>query len=121
MRYNSAVDAPWNHLQLYQSLLRFEAINKVVSKSAAKAFSQHLWYLTSEMVPFALFNSKVPAEELCTLADRLLAVKPEMDLESPRIRLGTGFGKPKFPLIISLSTALLDLVESDSWFMFYIL
>ena len=48
---------------------------------------------------------------------QMLVVKPEMDLESPRTR----FGKPKFPSIISLPTALSDLVELDWWFMFYIL
>ena len=36
------------------------------------------------MVLLALFNSKVPVDERFALADQLLPVKPEMDLELPQ-------------------------------------
>ena len=51
-----AVDAPWNDLSLYKKSLQYKAINPTVSKSATTALSRHLWYLTTEMVPLALFT-----------------------------------------------------------------
>ena len=121
MTCNSAADAPWIGLQLFHLLLKYEAINKVVSESAIKAFKNHLWYLTQEMVPIALFSGKVPAEEKRNLADSLLAIKSKIDLMTPQNRFGTGFGKPKFPSNIALTTSLSDLVGTDSWFLFHIL
>ena len=59
----STVNAPWNDLQLYQNLLKYAAVNPVVSSSAIRAFNRHLWYLSAEMVPLALFSDVVPDEE----------------------------------------------------------
>ena len=92
----SAVDAPYNDLLLYQQILKYRAVNQIVSDSALSAFNRHLWYLTSEMVPIALFSGKVPAEQRHALALSLLATKPESPLPSPENRFGTGFGKPNF-------------------------
>jgi len=111
-----AVDAPWNDLQLFKSLLQYEVVNQNISKSAVRAFSRHLWYLTSEMVPVALFSSVVPSAERQHLADALLRVQPATDLQSPQSRFGSGWGKPRFPSSIDLSTTLCDLVDADSWF-----
>ena len=80
-----------------------------------------LYYLTQEMVSIALFSAKIPAEEKQNLADSLLAIKSKMDLVTPQNRFGTGFGKPKFPSNIALTTSLSDLVGTDSWFLFHIL
>ena len=121
MTCSSAADAPWNDLQLYQDLLRYEGVSTMISKSEVRALKLHLWYLTEEMVPLALFSSKVPTEQRRTLADKLLAVKPATERVTPLNRFGTGFGKPVFPPAITLSTALADLVGPDSWFTFHIL
>ncbi|KAG8198492.1 hypothetical protein JTE90_017358 [Oedothorax gibbosus] len=51
---NSAVDVPWNDLKLFHSLLKYEDVNALISKSAVHAFKNHLWYLTEEMVPLTL-------------------------------------------------------------------
>jgi len=118
---NSAVDAPWNDLKLYHTLLMYEAVNPEVSISAVRAFQRHLWYLTAEMVPLALFSNKVPQEEKRALGDRLLTVKPPEVIHTPCDRFGTGFGKPKFPTGINRSTMLADLVSQDSWFTLQIL
>ena len=67
----SAVDAPYNDLLLYQH----RAVNQIVSDSALSAFNRHLWYLTSEMVPIALFSGKVPAEQRHALALSLLGIR----------------------------------------------
>ena len=108
-------------MQFFHALLKYEVINKIVSKSAIKAFGKHLWYLTPEMVSLAIFSDNVPVETRRSLADHLFAIKPKGDLAAPQNRFGMGFGKPKFPERIELSTTLSDLVGTDSWSTFYVL
>jgi hypothetical protein len=121
MSCSSAVDAPYNDLKLYQALLKYEAVHEGVSRSAVHAFKLHLWYLTSEMVPLALWSSKVPDIERRALADRILAVKPDTEVLKPQTRFGMGFGKPKFPKTITLTSTLADFAGIDSWYTFHLL
>ena len=107
-------------MQFFHALLKYEVINKIVSKSAIKAFGKHLWYLTPEMVSLAIFSDNVPVETRRSHADRLNAIKPKGDLATPQ-KFGMGFGKPKFPERIERSTTLSDLVGTDSWSTFYVL
>lgn len=118
---SKAADAPWIDLCLYNNLLRYKLIHSIIATSAITALKRHLWYLTAEMVPLALFSSLVPSDELRLLANKLLAVKPENNSALPRDRFGTGFGKPKFHKNITDSTTLADLVTSDSWLVFSLL
>jgi len=102
-----AEDAPWNDLQLYKRLLQYVCVNKDIAESAIRALKRHLWYLTSEMVPLALFSDKVPLPERQALADALLQVKPLTalsNMNAPQNRFGNGWGKPQFPALISSST-----------------
>lgn len=78
-------------------------------------------YLTAEMVPLALFSDKVPGEQRRALADRLLAVKPDVIMLAPQNRFGYGHGKPTFPTAITQTTTLPDLVNQDSWFTLHVL
>jgi hypothetical protein len=116
-----STDAAWNDLALYKRLLMYEAVQPVVSKSAIKAFNGHLWYLTAEFVPLALFSSCVPDDDRRQLADKLLEVKPTEDLQAPTDRFGTAFGKPKFPREVTSSSTLADFVAPDSWYFFHLL
>src|SRR6218665_2982241 len=115
MSCSSATDSPWNDLMLFHSLLRYADAHLQISKSAITAFKRQLWYLTEEMVPPALWSSKVPPAERRALADRLLAIKPATYVLKPQHRFGTGFGKPKFPESLSITTTLADLVGVDSY------
>jgi len=119
----TAVDAPWNDLCLFKKSLQYKAVNQTVSKSAIAALTRHLWYLTAEMVPLALFSNRTPSDELRQLADRLLAVKSQHGHTQniPAERFGTGFGKPKFQPNITHGSKLADFVTQDSWFMFSLL
>lgn len=113
-------DAPWNDLQLYKRLLNYGKIDKNVAESGLRALNRHLWYLTAEMVPVALFSEVVPVNERKAIADALLAVKTPAELHAPINRFGTGWGKPQFPhFVINLSTRLCDFVGVDSWFTIY--
>ena len=97
MTCSSAADAPWNDLQLFCKLLQYEAVNANIAKSTIRAFQRHLWYLTAEMVPLALFSYFTPCAEKCLLADRLLEIQPAAPVISPRGRYGTEFWKATVP------------------------
>ena len=73
---------------------------RLVSKSAITALSHYLWYLTTDMVPLALFSDLTPSDGRHTLAERLLSIRYEHgDIHnSPRDRFGTGCAKPHFQL-----------------------
>lgn len=118
---NSAADAPWRDLEFFQTLIRYQIVHPDISRSAVKALRNHLWYLTEEMVPLALFSTSTPSAARRALADSLLAIKPTTGLKVPQHRFGMGFGKPVFPTTISPTTTLADLVGADSWFFFEIL
>jgi len=73
------------------------------------------------MIPLALWSSKVPDTERRATADSLLTVTPETALLAPQNRFGTGFGKPKFPATVTLTTTLADFASIDSWYTFTLL
>ena len=108
-------------INLFHKLLMYEAVNPAISSSAIKALKHHLWYLTGEMVPLALFSDIMPTDERHALADKLLAVKTAVDILAPKKRIGLAFGKPEFPTNITAATSLGDLVNEDSWFTIHIL
>ncbi|XP_063615336.1 uncharacterized protein LOC134788372 [Penaeus indicus] len=118
---SSALDAPWNDLQLFKRMILYAAVNPHISQSSLTAFKRHMWYLTPEMVPLALFSDSVPNNERQGLAERLLTLKPDDTDSLPRNRFGTGFGKPKFPEDINENTTLADIVTEDSWYIFKLL
>ena len=95
----SAVDAPWNDLELYKNLSHYSLYDKHVSNSALKALRRHLWYLTEEMIPLALFSDVAPAEEKRTIAKRLLEKfgTHSGGTDASTKRYGSGFGKAEIP------------------------
>ena len=96
-------------------------IDKNIAQSETLALNRHLWYLTAEIVPLALFSHDVPEMERRALADALLDVK-QPTLQTPLNRLGAGWGKPKFPSVtISMRTRLCELDGVDSWFTIHLL
>ncbi|KAJ8369049.1 hypothetical protein SKAU_G00090770 [Synaphobranchus kaupii] len=113
---DTAVDAAWNDLTLYHHLYAYKSVDEGIAASAIKAMERHLWYLTGEMLPLALFSTKVPVGERRALADAILEHKPaDLPLRAPQLRFGTDFGKPKFPTL-SPTTSLADLANPDCWF-----
>ena len=55
-------DAPINDLSLIQSLTNYRKVSDVVSLSGIRALERHLWYLSEELSPLALFSDQVSAE-----------------------------------------------------------
>lgn len=119
LRHNhryTTIDAAWNDLTLYHHLYAYKSVDAGIAASAMKALERHLWCLTGEMLPLALFSTKVPVCERRTLADAILEHKPaDLPIRAPQLRFGTGFGKPKFPAL-SPTTSLADLANPDCWF-----
>ena len=66
-----ASDAAVNDLLLYNRIKQYVDINKTVSDAAMKKLQNHLWYLGSELVPLALFCSKVSVDEKCLMAQAM--------------------------------------------------
>jgi len=120
---DSAINAPWNDLKMLHSLIAYKTVHSIISESAISAFENHYWYLTEEMVPLALWSSKVPPQERKAIANAMLASKPNSTNAAFKLqcRYGMDFGKPKFPKHLTANTTLSDLVGVDSWFLFYLL
>ena len=116
--WTSAVDAPWNDLNLYHNLQKYTAVYSSNSASALNALNHHLWYMSSEMVSLALFSNNVSKAELQYLAERLLALRPADKIALSQDRYGNGFGKP-----VSQRHHWLHKTWrfSDSWFTYRIL
>jgi hypothetical protein len=56
-------DAPVNDLFFFKNLLNFKAINAKISETAIEKFSNHLWYLSPEFAPLAIFSEKLTNAE----------------------------------------------------------
>lgn len=54
-----ASNAPHNDLDFIKQLDRYSAVNKQISNLAMNKFTDHLWYLGSELVVLSLFSDKV--------------------------------------------------------------
>jgi len=93
-----------HHPQLFNRLLQYELADNDISQSVTEAFSQHLWYLTPQLVPLALFSSQVPISERQALAEALLEVQATSKLQSPQNRFGSGQGKPVSICVLEVVT-----------------
>ena len=88
--------APYLDMQLIKTLFDFKQVDLVVAKSALKKLELHLWYLTEEMIPLALFDDEVPLEEKNDIAGAMLQCHiPELQMPVKR----KGKGKPIFPFV----------------------
>ncbi len=111
-----AVDAAWNDLTLYHHLQTYKTVDESIAASVIKTLERHCWYLTGEMLPLALFSSKVPTDDKRALASAILEHKPaDLPMHVPQQCFGTGFGKPKFPTLLP-TTSLGNLANTDCWF-----
>jgi len=60
-----------NDLLLFKRTEQYAVINKTFSDATKKTLRNHLWYLGSELVPFALFSSKISAYEKRLMAQAM--------------------------------------------------
>ena len=69
-----AVDAVWNDLTLHHHLQAYKVVDEGIAACGIKALERHRWYLIGEILPLALFSSKVPNDK-CALARAILEHK----------------------------------------------
>lgn len=106
MKSSIGADAPINDLQLFKDMIAYRDIDREVADIVIDKMENHCWYLTEEVVPFALFSklSVMTYKLKQDIASKLLST-PVPD----RLRLG----KPVFRKI-SCHTSLLDLIGPES-------
>lgn len=108
----SAPFAAVNDLQLFKKMQRY--INTAgsplqeIAITATVAMKRHLWYLTEELIPFALCSNQLSAVEKEKIAYKLFSMYREKTL-TPQ--------KPVFPQL-SESTEICDLVGDRSVLLF---
>lgn len=100
MKSSIGADAPINDLQLFKDMIAYRDIDPEVADIVIDKMENHCWYLTEEVVPFALFSklSVMTYKLKQDIASKLLST-PVPD----RLRLG----KPVFRKI-SCHISLLD-------------
>lgn len=59
LQCSMAVKAPNQDLCFLKSLKEYETVDKLISKAALSKFSNHLWYLSEEIVLLSLFDDEV--------------------------------------------------------------
>ena len=114
---SNATAAPVRDLQLLKDLDSYREIDAEVACVALKAFKNHLWYLTAELVPLALFGNDIDTGMKQAMVDKILQFPKSF---FPAHRFGAAFGKPRFPTLPD-SIQGIDLtyfVGEDSWFFF---
>ena len=111
--------APLNDLLLLKSLYEYRKVDKVCADAAINAFSNHLWYLTEELVMLGLFSSRVPLPTKIKMVEKLKSV--DHHICSKRYGPST-YSKPPFPRIpVNADADLSEFVGEDSWSFFHLL
>ncbi|KAG0728789.1 hypothetical protein GWK47_031788 [Chionoecetes opilio] len=58
-----AADAPANDLQFMKDMMKFKRTDPEIAQAVLQKLENHKWYLTQEVVPFALFGSRLSDKE----------------------------------------------------------
>ena len=74
-----ASEAAYNDFMFYKTMLKYQSSSKLgnIAHNAAKAPSRHLWYLTEELIPFALCSKQLACEEKKVLGRRMFQLYGE--------------------------------------------
>ena len=104
-----------NDMKLITVLDNYKNHNSEISIAALKALGNHMWYLTEELVPLALFDRGLDDEVRSKIAESIVQCE---DQGKGVKRRGTGFGKPEFPKVDIKKTEIASFVGPDSWTFF---
>ena len=112
-----AVAAPTNDLNLVKDILNWH--DTEIAESAFKAFVNHLWYLTEEVVMIALWDDNTSVIVKEEMIQKLVTFPV---ISHPQNRFGESFGKPKMPKLAFSQNpnelSLVNFVGQDSWYFF---
>ena len=96
-------DAPYNDLKFIHQMMDYQPVDNEIAEAALQKVLKHRWYLTAELVVFAMFssNQNILFETKEEMAKTLMlqAIQPEVFRT----------GKPVF-VHIDRSTKLFDLI-----------
>jgi hypothetical protein len=121
-----AASAPYSDFQLLKSLLGYYTINPAISKATSLKFSNHLWYLSPELVCLAFFDSSVPSATKRLMVSAIRRKETDMELLEPAEKDHTkritvdlpSFMEKKFEDFVSeKSMTLFELMELPSAFL----
>ena len=114
-----AAVSPVNDLSLIKSIKSYSLIDQQVSTSAMGEFKKHLWYLTEELIPLALFSSTLNDFEKRTAEE----IKKHLPSHHSQNRFGASSGKPQYPNLSPniMEASLEHFVGKDSWSFFRII
>ena len=114
-----ATKAPYVDLKFRSLMEIYKKEDKAIAVEAIKSINNHWWYMTEELVIFALFDKEFHEDTKNEMVQRLLYFPP------PSIYLP---GKPKFPehLLntrgeIDLRGDLVSCIGPRSWLLFHLL
>ena len=68
-----AADAPANDLQFMKDMIKFRRRDPEIAQAVLQKLENHIWHLTQEVVPFALFSSTLSNKEKQEIAAKLHA------------------------------------------------
>lgn len=108
---SNGADAPINDLQLIHDMMDFRRIDQAVADVVIDKLCNHGWYLSEEVVPFAMFSRKLTDSLKEEMATKLLATAVPQNFR---------LGKPLFHKI-SRNTTLKDLIGPESHTIFHLL
>lgn len=111
-------DCPINDLEFLKSIQEYP--DNVIALAAEKAFRNHLWYLTQELVPLAIFSTSLNCNQKENLRKALIDSDTHSGMNFSN-RYGSSFGKPKFPSFSRVPSELTAFVGPDSMMCFKIL
>ena len=112
-----ASSAPYNDMMFINAIMVYSNINDDCSNAALKGISNHLWYLTEELVPLSLFSNAVDDNMKQKMANKLLSQEKQFFAS----RHGNSHGKPNQPAMPSELNTESDLtiyVGPSSWSFF---
>ncbi|KAG0727483.1 hypothetical protein GWK47_003996 [Chionoecetes opilio] len=99
-----AADAPANDLQFMKDMMKFKRTDPEIAQALLQKLENHKWYLTQEVVPFALFGSRLSDKEKQDIAAKLHATEKPDSFRR---------GKPMIPQVTA-KTTLADLFGPES-------
>ena len=51
--------SPWNDFQLIKQLIEFQTINETTATAALNKITNHLWYLSEELIGLSFFDDRI--------------------------------------------------------------
>ena len=114
-----ASDAPYSYFLLLKPLLEYSSIHSATSKQTSKKFSNHLWYLSEELVTLAFFDDRVSSSTKRLMVSAMQNEEEQDKDHSKRITVALDSFKDKNleDFVTAKSMTLLQMIELPHGFL----